>query len=76
MIHAGTSLRGDGVVKMMEVLRLVNDRALQCIHTDNGSKFISKNLDKWDYKNSVTIDFSWPGKPTDHAFIESFNSSL
>lgn len=23
-----------------------------------------------------TLDFSWPGKPTDNSFIESFNGSL
>lgn len=24
----------------------------------------------------ITLDFSWPGKPTDNAFIEAFNSKL
>ena len=28
----------------------------------------------WAYANQVTLDFSRPGKPTDNAFIESFNS--
>ena len=27
----------------------------------------------WAYANSVTLDFSRPGKPTDNAFIEAFN---
>ena len=26
-----------------------------------------------DYENQVVMDFSRPGKPTDNAFIESFN---
>lgn len=43
------------------------------IKTDNGSEFISKALDKWAYEHQVTLDFSRPGKPTDNAFIESFN---
>lgn len=30
-------------------------------------------MDLWAYANSVTLDFSRPGKPTDNAFIESFN---
>ncbi|MEX8549805.1 integrase core domain-containing protein, partial [Salmonella enterica] len=42
----------------------------------NGSEFISKNLDKWAYEHSVTMDFSRPRKPTDNPFIESFNGSL
>ena len=28
------------------------------------------------YENEVTLDFSRPGKPTDNAFIESFNGSF
>ncbi|MCC9169222.1 integrase core domain-containing protein, partial [Pontibacter harenae] len=46
------------------------------IQVDNGSEFISKALDKWAYDNKVTLDFSRPGKPTDNAFIESFNGSF
>jgi len=46
------------------------------IKTDNGSKFISKALDNWTYEHQVTMDFSRPGKPTDNAFIESFNGRL
>ena len=33
-------------------------------------------MDKWAYENGVTQDFSRPGKPTDNAFIESFNGSF
>jgi putative transposase len=33
-------------------------------------------LDRWPYENGVTLDFSRPGKPTDNAFIESFNGSF
>ena len=36
----------------------------------------SKAMDKWAYENQVTLDFSRPGKPTDNAFIESFNGSF
>jgi putative transposase len=30
----------------------------------------------WAYHHGTRIDFSRPGKPTDNAFIESFNGSL
>ena len=40
------------------------------------SEFISKALDLWAYENGVTLDFSRPGKPTDNAYIESFNGSF
>ena len=43
---------------------------------DQGPEFVSKALDLWAWLNGVTLDFSRPGKPTDNAFIESFNGSL
>ena len=46
------------------------------IRVDNGPEFISKALDRWAYENSVTLDVSRPGKPTDNAFVESFNGRL
>ncbi len=46
------------------------------IRVDNGSEFISRDLDLWAYANNVTLDFSRPGKPTDNGFIEAFNSKL
>ena len=30
----------------------------------------------WAYLNSVELDFSRPGKPTDYGLIESFNGRL
>tara|TARA_B100000508_G_scaffold134804_1_gene125894 strand:+ start:724 stop:1548 length:825 start_codon:yes stop_codon:yes gene_type:complete len=44
------------------------------IRVDNGPEFISKELDLWAYAHGVELDFSRPGKPTDNAFIEAFNS--
>ena len=46
------------------------------IRVDQGSEFISRDLDLWAYTNNVILDFSRPGKPTDNAFIEAFNSKL
>lgn len=33
-------------------------------------------MDLWAYQNDVKIDFSRPGKPTDKAFVESFNGTF
>lgn len=46
------------------------------IRVDNGPEFISKELDLWAFTHGITLDFSRPGKPTDNAFIESFNSRV
>ena len=43
---------------------------------DNGSEFTSQAMDMWAYQNGTTIDFSRPGKPTDNAFVESFNGTF
>ena len=41
-----------------------------------GPEFAGRALDQWAYLNRVEIDFSRPGKPTDNAYIEAFNSRL
>lgn len=46
------------------------------IRVDQGSEFISRDLNLWTYTRGVTLDFSRPGKPTDNAFIESFNGKF
>jgi hypothetical protein len=46
------------------------------IRVDQGSEFISRDLDLWAYQRGVELDFSRPGKPTDNAFIESFNGKF
>lgn len=46
------------------------------IRSDNGPEFVSKALDQWAYLNSVELDFSRPGKPTDNGLIEAFNGRL
>jgi len=46
------------------------------IRVDQGSEFVSCDLDLWSYADSVALDFSRPGKPTDNALIEAFNGRL
>ncbi len=75
-ILVGQSLKGEDVVAALESIRRSTQLLPKRIQVDNGSEFISKALDKWAYDNQVTLDFSRPGKPTDNAFIESFNGSF
>ena len=46
------------------------------IRLDDGSEFISRDLDLCAYHKGVVLDFSRPGKPTDNSFIESFNGKF
>jgi len=41
-----------------------------------GSEFSGQAMDLWAYQNGAKIDFSRPGKPTDNAFVESFNGTF
>ena len=67
--------RGEDVVQTLERVcgRIGYPKT---IRVDNGSEFVSRDLDLWAYANDVTLDFSRPGKPTDNGFIEAFNSKL
>ena len=69
------NFRGADVVEVLErVGREVGFPA--AIRVDQGSEFVSRDLDLWAYQRGVTLDFSRPGKPTDNAFIESFNGKF
>ena len=48
----------------------------QTLRCDNGSEFTSIEFDRWVYWNSIAIDCSRPGKPTDNALVESFNGRV
>jgi putative transposase len=70
--------QGIGGEKVVGVLgRITMERQTpKTIRVDHGPEFVSKVLDQWAYRNGVTLDFSRPGKPTDNAYVESFNGSL
>jgi putative transposase len=71
-IEVGHSLTGERVVAVLERLKRTAGTP-ERIAIDNGPEFISKALDAWAYRNGVQLEFSRPGKPTDNAFVESFN---
>lgn len=75
-IRVAKSIKGIDIVEVMEAFKNQDAKIPKRIQVDNGSEFISKEFDKWAYDNKVVLDFSRPGKPTDNAFIESFNGSF
>ena len=74
-LRAAQRFRGDDVVKVLEGVT-AERRLPRTICVDNGPEFISTSLNWWAYFNGVKLDFSRPGKPTDNAFIESFNGKF
>jgi putative transposase len=74
-IEIGQSSKVHDVVLVLQ--RIIQQRgAPQVLFCDNGSEFASRVMDSWTYYNQVKIDFSLPGKPTDNAYVESFNGPL
>jgi len=71
-IDVGQHIKGEDIVGLVERIKSMRGTP-NFIKVDNGPEFISKELDKLAYENKVTLDFSQPGKPTDNAYIESFN---
>ena len=74
-IEVGQSLKGDDVVRTLNKIKH-EGRVPKLLFCDNGSEFTSQAMDLWAYRNDVKIDSSRPGKPTDNAFVESFNGTF
>jgi putative transposase len=74
-IVVGQRLGSHEVVEALDRIGM-GRRLPKTIRVDNGTEFTSKILDQWAYVNQVTLDFSRPGKPTNNAFIESFNGRV
>jgi putative transposase len=48
----------------------------QAIRTDQGPEFTGKALDQWAYQHGVELKLIQAGKPTQNAFVESFNGKF
>jgi putative transposase len=71
-LHSRVTFRGVDVVEVLE--RAGRQVGLPAtIRVDQGTEFVSRDLDLWAYQRGVSLDFSRLGKPTDNAFIEAFN---
>ena len=74
-IEVGRRLKGENVVEVLN--KLVRLRgAPKYLFADNGAEFTGQLVDLWAYHHGTRIDFSRPDKPTDNAFIETFNGTL
>jgi putative transposase len=48
----------------------------KAIRTDQGPEFTSRALDRWAYEQGVDLKLIAAGKPTQNAYIESFNGKF
>jgi putative transposase len=68
VLDARFSYRGEDLVTTLD--RVCRQTGYpKTIRVDQGSEFISRDMDLWAYQRSVTLDFSRPGKPTDRAVV-------
>jgi putative transposase len=69
---ADTSLPGLRVVRELDLLVARHGRPLCCV-SDNGTELTSMAILRWSQTTKVEWHYIAPGKPTQNAFIESFN---
>jgi putative transposase len=72
VIEVDTSISGERVARVLD--RIAGLRPLpRMIRVDHGPEFTSLALDAWAHARGVKLAFIQPGKPTQNAYIESFN---
>ncbi len=74
-IEVDRSLPGLRVTRVLDRLRSTIGLPA-CIVVDNGPEFAGRTLDAWAYAHGVTLRFIRPGKPIEHAYVESFNGKF
>src|SRR6188768_3071622 len=75
ILEVPQSMTGAAVAAALE-RAIVRHGQPRSITVDHGTEFTSRALDEWAYRRGVALDFIRPGKPTENAFIESFNGRL
>src|SRR5918995_2268030 len=69
------ALGGLPVTRILD--RLAIERGLPSVlRTDNGAEFCGRAMLTWAHARNVTLRLIEPGKPTQNAYIESFNGRL
>ena len=74
-IEPDFSLPGARVARVLDAIVTERGKPEEIV-CDNGPEFRSRELDRWASRNGVRLHFIQPGKPTQNAFIESFNRTF
>jgi putative transposase len=72
---ADTSLSGARVARELDAVIAQRGRPSTCV-SDNGTELTSMAILGWSQESGVEWHYTAPGKPTQNAFIESFNGRL
>lgn len=67
------SISGHRIVRELDQLKRRLPKTIVC---DNGPEFTSKAMFFWSQRTGVKLHFIQPGKPTQNAFVESFNGKF
>ncbi len=70
-----TSLSGARVARELDALIRLYGKP-ETIVSDNGTEFTSRAILEWQNNTGVNWHYIAPGKPTQNAFVESFNGRL
>ena len=72
---ADTSLSGSRVARELDAIIVQRGKPLSIV-SDNGTELTSMAILRWTQDSCVEWHYIAPGKPTQNAFIESFNGRL
>lgn len=72
---ADTSLSGLRVVRELDTVIAERGKPAMCV-SDNGTELTSMAVLRWCQESRIEWHYIAPGKPTQNAFIESFNGRL
>ncbi len=74
-LEVAPSIPGERVTRVLD--RVVKERGRpEVIVSDNGPEFTGRAMDRWASTKAIRLHFIQPGRPTQNAFIESFNSTF
>jgi putative transposase len=72
---ADTSLSGIRVARELDTVIAERGRPSLCV-SDNGTELTSMAILRWSQETAIEWHYIAPGKPTQNAFVESFNGRL
>ena len=72
---ADTSLSGARVTRELDPIVAIRGKPLAVV-SDNGTELTSVSILRWSQERQVEWHYIAPGKPTQDAFVESFNGRL